>query len=127
MKRNPDLERQILPTIEADTDDPMAAVSLEGLSEYADREQAYHVLLLHEAGLVDAIDASSMSGIDWIPTRLTMAGHQYLETIRDPEVWRQTKESAEKIGSFSLDVLSALAKGFLRTRIKSLTGYDVEL
>ena len=67
--------------------------------------------LLHEAGLVDAIDKSSMSGINWIPTRLTMAGHQYLETIRDPEVWRQTKESAEKIGSFSLDVLSALAKG----------------
>ena len=31
MKRNPDLERQILLTIEADTDDPMAAVSLEGL------------------------------------------------------------------------------------------------
>ena len=31
MKRNPDLERQILLTIEADTDDPMATVSLEGL------------------------------------------------------------------------------------------------
>ena len=41
-----------------------------------------------------------------------MAGHQYLEMIRDPEIWRQTKESAQKIGSFSLDVLSALAKGF---------------
>ena len=67
--------------IEASTDDPMAAVSLKGLSEYTDRVKAYHVLLLHEAGLVDAIDASSMSGIDWIPTRLTMAGHQYLETI----------------------------------------------
>ncbi len=127
MKRNPDLERQILLTIEASTDDPMAWVSLERLTEYTGREKSYHVLLLHEAGLIEALNTSTDSGSDWIPKRLTMAGHQYLEAIRDPEVWRQTKENAQKIGNFSLEVLSALAKGFVRTKIKNLTGYDVDL
>ncbi len=127
MKRNPDLERQILLTIEANPDDPMAWVSLEGLADYSSREKSYHVLLLHDAGLIEANDASTISETEWHPTRLTMAGHQYLEAIRDPDVWRQTKENAQKIGNFSLDVLSALAKGFVRTKIKNLTGYDVDL
>lgn len=40
-----------------------------------------------------------------LPIRLTMAGHEYLDTIRDEEVWRRTKEGDRAVGSFSLATL----------------------
>ncbi len=55
-----------------------------------------------------------------------MAGHQYLEAIRDPEIWRKTKEGASLAGSFSIDLLGKLANGFIRTQIKKHTGIDIE-
>ena len=46
------------------------------------------VLLLHEAGLVWAVVTSHhQSRFSWRPVRLTMAGHEYLDTIRDEEIW----------------------------------------
>jgi hypothetical protein len=80
-----------------------------------------------EAGFIDAIDVQSMGDPykQMIPMRLTYAGHQYLENIRDPEIWRKTNEGAKKIGSFSLETLGELAKGLVRQQIKRHTGIDL--
>lgn len=67
------------------------------------------------------------TGYEMWPTRLTMAGHEYLDTIRDEEVWRRTKEGARAMGSFSLDALGALAKGLVREKIRKHTGIEVDL
>nr|WP_240997928.1 DUF2513 domain-containing protein [Pseudomonas viridiflava] len=42
-----------------------------------------------------------MSDFDWRPKRLTIRGHEFLDTIRDREVWRLTKAGAgaEKAGA----------------------------
>lgn len=39
----------------------------------------------------------------------TFEGHKYLDNIRDPEVWEQTKKVTSKFASVSIDVLSSVA------------------
>lgn len=88
----------------------------------------YQVVLLHEAGLTQAIDASTLQDrFAMMPIRPTMAGHEYLDTIRDDEVWRRTKEGARAVSSFSRDALGALAKGLVREKIRKHTGVEVNL
>ena len=56
-----------------------------------------------------------------------MAGHEYLDAIRDDEVWRRTKDGAHAVGSFSLEVLGTLARGLVREKICRHTGIEVDL
>jgi hypothetical protein len=60
---------------------------------------------LDEQGLIQGHDMSHMQGRDYKPRRLTAAGHDYLDTIRDPEIWRQTKEGARAAGGFTIEML----------------------
>ena len=111
MKREPDLERDILLAIEAyDGESRPGYAGLSGL-EAPDLQVKYQVVLLHVARLIQAIDAAMLQDrFAMMPIRLTMAGHENLDTIRDAEVWRRAKEGARAIGSFSPDALGALAK-----------------
>jgi hypothetical protein len=45
-----------------------------------------------EAGLIEAQNLVTMQKYLWLPKRLTWDGHEFLDAIRDPEVWRRTKE-----------------------------------
>ncbi|MGR3565052.1 MAG: DUF2513 domain-containing protein [Heliomarina sp.] len=128
MKRDPDLERNILLAIEAyDGESRPGYADLSGL-DAAKIQVDYQVRLLDEAGLISAIDAKTMKArFAMLPIRLTMAGHEYLDTIRDEEIWRRTKEGARAVGSFSLEALGALAKGLVREKIRKHTGVEVDL
>lgn len=128
MKRDPDLERDILLAIEAyDGEAAPGYADLSGL-EAPELQVNYQVVLLHEAGLIQAIDAATLDDrFAMMPIRLTMAGHEYLDTIRDEEVWRRTKEGARVVGTFSLDALGALARGLVREKIRRHTGIEVDL
>jgi len=84
-------------------------------------------MLIDEAGLVSGISAHSMREKHWHDLRLTWQGHEYLDNIRDPEIWRQTKSGAEKLGGLSLDILSALAKGLIKKKIEEHTGIKIDL
>ncbi|UMA67234.1 DUF2513 domain-containing protein (plasmid) [Roseivivax marinus] len=128
MRRDPDLEREILLAIESY--DGEAAPGYANLGDLgAARIQVnYQVRLLDEAGLIFAVDAETMGDrFAMLPIRLTMAGHEYLDTIRDEEVWRRTKEGARAVGSFSLATLGALARGLVREKIRKHTGVEVDL
>ena len=127
MKRDPDLERQILLAIEAyDGESRPGYADLSGLG--ATRLQInYQTRLLHEAGLVWAIDCETFDDrFAMTPVRLTMSGHEYLDSVRDEEVWRRTKQGAQAVGYFSLEALSALARGFMREKIRHHTGVEVD-
>ncbi len=105
MKRDMDLVRRLLLETEAMPLDG-AVVTIEGHTE---EEIAYHILLLKEAGLVDAIDLSSEQGIDWRPTRLTWAGHEFLDAARDDRRWEKAKTvMVEKAGGVVFEVIKEL-------------------
>ena len=128
MKRDMDLVREILLAIEASDDDPRAWIELD-LPGRSKRELSYHVMLIHGAGLIEADDTCTVGedGFEWQPKRLTYRGHEYLDTIRDPEIWRKTKEGGKKVGAFSLELMGDLAKGLIRKKIKDYTEVELDL
>lgn len=52
--------------------------------------------------------------------RLTWEGHEFLDKVRDPEIWRKTKEGAGKVGSWSVKLLADMATGFIRAKATEL-------
>ena len=126
MKRDMDIVRDLLIRIEG-IDRPDGAPALLtitpanlGLSDAAPGAIAYHLLLLVDAGF---LKPTSLKGVEFIGVAgLTWKGHDFLDSIRDPEIWRQTKEGATKAGGFTVELLADLAKGLLKTQIEKYTG-----
>ena len=58
---------------------------------------------------------------------ITWEGHDFLDTVRDSEVWRKTKEGATAAGGFTFDIVKELAKGLIKTQIKKHTGLELDL
>ena len=80
----------------------------------------YHLSQIRKSGLIDEGGARPMSGTGF--RCLTPAGHDFLDFVRDPETWSRTKKAAAGAGGFTLDLLSDLAKGFIRKQIEDRTG-----
>jgi hypothetical protein len=88
---------------------------------YSNHQIDYHLSLISEAGLIDSGKSSAvMNG--YLFSRLSWAGHDFLDSIRDPDVWAKTKRGAEAAGGFTADLLMDLAKGFIKTKIEEHTG-----
>ena len=58
---------------------------------------------------------------------LTWDGHDFLDSVRDEEIWRRTKEGAKAAGGFTFDIIKDLAKGLIKTQIKKHTDVDLDL
>lgn len=110
MKRDLDLIRTILlVTEEKQKPDQHFEVEKE-IPDHSQDEVMYHVGLLYQGHLVQAMAAHSSSGDYWIITGLTPAGHDFLDNTRDPSVWKKVKAKfAEVGGAVSMDVLKAAA------------------
>lgn len=122
MKRDMDLVREILLHAEALSSGYVNDVpELEG---YTEEQVGYHIYLMEKAGLVDAADSSTLESDSpsAILLNVTWQGHDFLDSIRDPEIWKQTKEVARRAGGFSFELLGDLAKGLLKTQIEKYTG-----
>ena len=84
MKRDLDLARRILLELEADpeaTGGCAVGLDIEGRET---AEVYYHVQLLTDVGLIesDSSMSNTRDGFVCLPTRLTYAGHEFLETSR---------------------------------------------
>lgn len=95
----------------------LGRLKVEGFS---DEEILYHLTLMHEARLFETTGKQPNDG--YLFKRLTNAGHDLLDSIRDPAVWTQTKKAAEGAGGFTIELLGDLAKGFIRKQIEDRTG-----
>jgi hypothetical protein len=127
MKRDMDLVREILLQIEAAIEPPrMSDLELTKIDEQHVQRVAYHMqMLVDEIGFVRGIDASSMDGPDWINLELTWSGNEFLDAIRDPEVWRRTKEGAKKVGGVSIEFAWEMAKAYGKHVIKEKLGLEI--
>ena len=69
MKLDPELVRAILTKVEQlPYDGGFHSIAIES---YSENDITYHVMLLHEAGLIQAQDLTTHDGIAWKPKRLT--------------------------------------------------------
>ncbi|MBA4207277.1 MAG: hypothetical protein C0457_19985 [Polymorphum sp.] len=120
MKRDFDLIRRILLLIESDQKgiDILSLNNAELCASLSvDKGDALgHLKLLVEAGFVNGgngwltSSGVNVSGLSW-------HGHEFLDTIRDEEIWKRTKEGAKSVGSFSIDVIKDVAKAVINKKI----------
>lgn len=106
MKRNMDLIRNIMLQVEA-SDGPL---DMDDLGVLGQPEQviAYHLRLLLQADLIDAIDACTKQGEEYLSISLTWDGHEFLDAARDPSRWEQAKEVAGKAGLGTLEAFKSI-------------------
>ena len=128
MKLNIECVRQLLFAIENEvnySDDlEVPAVSVEILCEseflkdFTKADVVYTALKLEEGGFIDLTPTYGDNRIISIfIDSLTYEGHQFLESIKPPNVWTKTKNKAAKIGSFAFDIVSQIAIDFILKNI----------
>jgi len=70
-------------------------------------EVVYHCRLLSEAGF---IEGRPTAGNGFLFLKITWDGHDFLDSIRADNIWRETQEKLEKVGgSVALDTVKAVA------------------
>lgn len=101
--------------------------SKEELQAYknAQKKLMYHLDLLRKSGIVD-FALVTMNG-DYFVRGISWEGHDFLETVRDPKLWANTKKAGKKIGSFSMETATAIAKGLVKKQIEKHTGVEIDL
>jgi hypothetical protein len=126
MKRDLDLIRDILLHVENwDHPEPifLERMNYEGKNK---QEIGYQIDLWNDAGYIDARIIKGRQGVTYekaVILRMTMAGHEYLDSVRNPEVWKKTKSTLEKVGGgAALDVIKEIASKILAELVKAHTG-----
>lgn len=118
MKRDMDLVRQILLTVE-NHDQGYAPESLL-IDGYTEEQIGYHCYLLVQAGLAEGVvntplEAPSPSAI---LLNLTWQGHEFAASAQSPTIWSQAKDVMHKVGDGSFQVW----QGVLTDVVKSSLG-----
>jgi len=81
----------------------------------------YHLSLIREAGLIDSPGGATLGG--GVPfRRLSWSGHDFLDSVRSPDVWEKTKQAASAAGGFTVDMLVFAAKTYIEGKMKGLLG-----
>ncbi len=124
MKRDMDLIRSILLLAEAQpAGELLRDFSTLETEHRADRRTVIeHVLLAQRSGLVEATFSWAL-GDDAaaVVTRLTPAGHDFIEQARSPTIWSSAKEAAAKAGvGATVEVLKTILAELTKT---ALTAY----
>ncbi|BAQ25023.1 DUF2513 domain-containing protein [Streptococcus troglodytae] len=124
MKFEPEVARDILLDVEGlhQYPDPFTFSTPEKFNrakKYDIDTIAYHCNLLKEAGFLkyDPIYGNNELQMVFI-NGLTYDGHQFLDSIRSPKVWRETKTRAEKLGAFTINIISNIASSVISDMIK---------
>lgn len=120
MKRDMDLVREILLAIEADKE--MDGLHWKIFSSPQDveikncsvEEFSYTIGLMKDAGFLQTEKGNmlfpAIGGLSW-------KGHEFLNDIRDPEIWRKTKERAKGVTNIGVSLLWEIAKAEVRSKL----------
>ena len=100
----------------------MAMPEEDALDDHLAQVLEYHLSLVENAGFVEF---QKRSGSIWSVEGLTWQGHEFLDNIRAQDIWDKTKEQADNLGGFSMQVVGELAKGFVKTKIAKHTGIEL--
>lgn len=114
MTRNWEIIREILLSLEK-ASTPNTVVNANSFAELPEQEVAYNMRLLSEAGYIEARIMSSSSGDGKINAalalRLTNAGHDLLDTMRNDSVWSTIKEKFTSKGiDMTFDLVVSVGK-----------------
>lgn len=88
----------------------------DSLPEYDLETIDYHMNLVEDAGFINTGGASSqMTGFPY--RGLTWQGHEFLDDVRDPEVWRKTRERVNGLASVGIQFVWEIAKAEVKKHL----------
>jgi hypothetical protein len=105
VKRNDDLLREMLFRFEEQDDWLITMLQTLGMSA-EDRTEFGHLNLLVDAGLVVPAGKGTF--------RLSNSGYDYIQAIRDDNVWKKTQAGAAKVGGMTLAMMKDLAVSYVK-------------
>ena len=126
MKLNYDCVRSVLLTVEKSKTideelnlNPLAVETIfEQLPKYEDSEILYTIEKLKEARYINAaLHFAAGHFIDGTVSSITYSGHEYLDNIREPEVWRKVKAMLKNAGATTLPLISQAAKMLIGSQL----------
>lgn len=114
MKRDMELIRMVMLAAEK-TKEPNELIDpkFEGHNEI---EISYHIALLDDAGLLHGQDRSAIGVFRWSAGALTWAGHEFVEAVKDEEVWKEALAITAKSGDGT--VFEILKKALMKVQEK---------
>jgi hypothetical protein len=121
MKRDMNLVREILLRLEPLATHPFEPMRLTigesplDISGYTNEQIIHHIVLMADG---DLLKYGGFSGDDNRHLRfigLSWKGHEFLDDVRNPKTWDETKKRLDKIGGGSLELAWEIAKAYLRT------------
>nr|DAR17896.1 MAG TPA: YjcQ protein [Caudoviricetes sp.] len=124
MKRDLDLIRDILLDIESAPSDSISIYDLAKNHNVSPDLVFYQIQLLKEAQflkvryLMKVLTPDSKKYDDIRISRLTLQGHDYLDTVRNNEIWSKTKASIVKLGtSVAFSTITRIASRLLESSL----------
>ncbi len=82
----------------------------DALPEFNGEDIYYALFNLNQAGYILASSSSSSNAVSrFNVSYITYAGHEFLESIKEPTVWKKTQSILGKIGVSSINVISKVA------------------
>lgn len=126
MKLNYDCVRSVLLTVEKSKTideelniNPVTVETIfEQLPKYEDSEILYTIEKLKEAGYINAVlQFAAEHFIDGAVSSITYSGHEYLDNIREPEVWRKVKTMLKNAGAITLPLISQAAQMLIGSQL----------
>lgn len=120
MKRDWELVRKILVGIE-ELDSSERTLEPSALGAYSAGMVSYHISILKDAGLIEAICSKPLSGeLECTATALTWNGHEFLDKIRSDTTWTNIKSLAKSKGfDLSIDVIKTVATALIGNAFSS--------
>jgi hypothetical protein len=126
MKRDMDLIRKILLQIEEENQLVSLADLVQKNLEINIDELRYNVRQLYDSEYISGNILDYMSGAyDLQRIKLSWKAHDFIDSVRDDEIWKKTKKSADEVRGFTFDLMKDLAKGFLKKKIQEHTGIEI--
>jgi len=124
MKRDVDLLRELLLFAETNGEPIVGTViQQDDLEIIQSRDQLHgHTNLLVDSGFMK--NPGHTQSTLYLGD-LTPEGYDFLDSVRNPEIWRKTKSVGEKAGGWTVSLLSDIAKGLIKTQIKKYTEVDL--
>jgi hypothetical protein len=86
-----------------------------GVPDKSDEEVGYHIGLLTDAGFIKG----GPVGFELIPPvlQLTWDGHEFLDNIRDQDIWAKTKRRLMGLPSVGLRIVAQIAEAEIRQKL----------
>ena len=121
MKRDLDLLRAILIKIES-LEPSYGIMRLHTFHELCDDDVvlSLHIQLLRDTGFIEVTDSLYADDMvqDFLISRITFAGYDYLDTVRNESIWNEIKQKISTIGgSVSIDVIKSIGVAIVKQHL----------